>query len=388
MPKAAYCFIFVCLFTAAATAAQPTRPRLAATPPPSIADTPSRDQKRPPVLQDNSIVPPSPTAVPKTQQPDGDDVISVETNLVTTAVSVLDRSGRFIAGLKERDFRIFDNGVPQKVAWFQSEEQPFTIVLMIDTSPSTQYHIDQIHHAAAVFVNQLRPRDKVMVVAFDHRFRILAEPTSDREALYEAIYRSQFGRGTSLYDAIDRVANLDMINATGRKAVVLFTDGVDTTSRFADLESTIAATDETDALFYPIRYDTQDRFGIDAILAGFPIQVPPEVIWRIRRRSVAQYEKGQSYLRTLAENSGGRMFEADTITNLEASFSGIAEELRRQYSVGYYPEVSGEPGERRRIKIEVAKAPKAVIRSKTSYLVREKQESKPEVPAGGVPASR
>ena len=77
---------------------------------------------------------------------------------------MLDRAGRFIPGLKEKDFKIFDNDVQQKITYFQSEEQPFTVILLIDVSPSTKYKMDEIHFAATTFVNQLRPVDKVMVV--------------------------------------------------------------------------------------------------------------------------------------------------------------------------------------------------------------------------------
>src|SRR5688500_15751928 len=129
---------------------------------------------------------------PPPPPPANDEVIKVETTLVTTPVSVLDRNGRFIAGLKQKDFKILENGVPQKITYFQSEEKPFTVILMIDTSPSTTYHIDEIHFAAVTFVNQLRPTDKVMVAAFDQRLKLLTpEPTSDRQLLYEAIYKAQ-----------------------------------------------------------------------------------------------------------------------------------------------------------------------------------------------------
>lgn len=291
----------------------------------------------------------------------------------------MDRNGRFIPGLRKKDFKIFENGIQQKITYFQSEEQPFTVVLMIDISPSTKYHIDEIHFAALTFVNQLRPNDKVMVVAFDQRFRMLTEPTTERQKLYAAIYKAQFGSGTSLYDAVDHVANLDLINIPGRKAVVIFTDGVDTTSRRADYQSSIAAVEEIDALLYPIRYNTQrsgDGNGLATNLPGF--QLPPGMMVRLGRgQSAAEYEKGRLYLETLASNSGGRLFDADTITNLEASFAGVAEELRRQYSVGYYPDDTGEPGDRRRVKIQVAR-PKVVVRAKTSYIIRQGRKNEAE----------
>ena len=202
----------------------------------------------------------SPPAAPKPTPPPDDEIIKVTTDLVTTPVSVLDRNGRFIAGLRQKDFKIFENGVEQKISYFQSSEMPFTVILLIDISPSTRYKMEEIHFAAVTFVNQLRPVDKVMVVAFDSRIRVLTdEPTSEKQKILGAIYKANFGSGTSLYEAVSFVTDLDMIKVPGRKAVVLFTDGVDTTSPQASFESTIASTQEVDALIYPIRYNTQQR---------------------------------------------------------------------------------------------------------------------------------
>lgn len=328
---------------------------------------------------------PPPTAPP----PANDEVIKVTTDLVTTPVSVLDRNGRFIAGLKQKDFKIFENGVPQKITLFQSEEQPFTVVLLIDISPSTRYKMDEIHYAAVTFVNQLRPMDKVMVVAFDQRVRVLTEePTSEKTKLYAAIYKATFGGGTSLYDAVNWVTDLDMIKVSGRKAVVLFTDGVDTTSRVASFESTLNSVQEVDALMYPIRYDTMLAAGVVSTATGAPTRLPDDIAAMMAARGIAidprafrvmgrgsspaEYARGKLYLEKLAENSGGRMFEATDIKNLEEAFAGVAEELRRQYSIGYYPEQEGRPGERRSVKIRVTR-PNVVVRAKSGYIIRQPQ---------------
>jgi len=333
----------------------------------------------------------TPAKSPPTQSAD-DDIIKVTTDLVTTPVSVLDRNGRFISGLKKKDFKIYENGIPQEVTYFQSEEQPFTVVLMIDISPSTKYKMDEIHYAAVTFVNQLRPTDKVMVVAFDQRLRVLTEqPTAEKQKIYAAIYKANFGGGTSLYDAVNFVTDLDMINVTGRKAVVLFTDGVDTTSRQATFESTLTAVQEVDALIYPIRYNTQNA-GVVSAVTGAPVSLPPDMAALMAARGIsidpralkggargtspAEHAKGKLYLEKLAENSGGRIFEATDIKNLETSFAGIAEELRRQYSIGYYPEQEGKPGERRSVKIKITR-PNVVVRAKSGYVIRQMRSWKP-----------
>jgi Ca-activated chloride channel homolog len=352
-----------------------TRSRTSRQKPTIQNDTPT--EKQAPGLGDSSIVPPPPPppgAKKKEEQP---EIIRIDTDLVTTPVSVMDRNGRFIPGLRKKDFKIFENGVQQDITYFQSEETPFTVILMIDTSPSTKYHIDEIHWAALTFVNQLRPADQVMVIAFDQRTKVLCEPTNDKKTLYAAIYKANFGSGTSLYDAVDAVSNLEMVNTPGRKAVVIFTDGVDTTSRRASYQSTVAGVEEIDALFYPIRYNTQQQMNAGGPqIAGLP-GFPQGMGVRMRGGSEAEYARGKSYLEALATNSGGRIFEADTLTNLEASFSGVAEELRRRYSVGYYANTDRVPGERKSIKIQVAR-PGSVVRSKTNYVVKQKREEPPD----------
>ena len=341
-----------------------------------------------------SVLAQTPTPTPKPIPGLNDDeVIKVATDLVTTPVSVLDRDGRFIPGLKKKDFQIYEDGVAQEITYFQTEEQPFTVILMIDISPSTKYRMDEIHYAAVTFVNQLRPADKVMVVAFDQKVRILTpEPTGDKQAIFAAIYKATFGSGTSLYEAVNAVSELETMRVAGRKAIVLFTDGVDTTSKTATYDSTLAASQESDALIYPIRYNTENM-GVISTTSGQPVELPEDIAAMMRARGIAidprmmggngqkgsspaEYAKGKAYLEKLAENSGGRIFEATSAQNLEASFAGVAEELRRQYSIGYYPSKDGQPGEHRSVKIKV-NIPKAVVRAKSGYVIKRTQSRKP-----------
>lgn len=381
------CFVVLPVFSQTGGAA---RPRASATPT-LKNDTPSNRTNRPPALKGgNSQKPPISTKAATEEE----GVVTVETNLITTPVSVLDRNGRFIPKLQKKDFKIFEDGVPQTIEMFQSSEMPFTVVLMIDISPSTRLKIDEIHYAAITFVNQLRPADRVAVVAFDQRVRLLCEPTTDKQVLYSAIYKAQFGSGTSLYDAVDAVAASDVISASGRKAIVIFTDGVDTTSRRATFESSVAGIEEIDALIYPIRYNTLDPAitckPLDPALLAQLSQREIAVIMRMRSgranggygrgSSCEEYERGKNYLTALAETSGGRLFDTETVTNLEVAFSGVAEELRRQYSVGYYSNREGQPGDRKQIKITVARPPKAIVRSKKTYIVKEKEGEKAAEP--------
>jgi VWFA-related protein len=239
-----------------------TRPRVSSTPAPAtIMNEPERGKfpSAPPVLTGRGTYPVATPTPPAGE----DEVIRVETNLVTMPVSVLDRDGRFISGLQQRDFKIFENGVEQRIDYFQSVEQPFTVVLMIDVSPSTEFQINEIQQAAVSFVNQLRPSDRVMVIAFDQDVHVLSPPTNNRNQLRNAIYSTQFGNGTSLYEAVDDVLRRQLSHIDGRKAVVIFSDGVDTTSRRSGYDETLRTTEEADALFYTIRYDTSSEMGVN-----------------------------------------------------------------------------------------------------------------------------
>ena len=371
-----------------------SRPRVAPTPaPPAIAGDSGQPtvQSAPPVLRGGSSRPSgqaAPTPTPA-RIDDPNEIIKVETNLVTMPVSVLDRDGRFISGLQKNDFQIFENGTQQKIEYFQSVETPFTVVMLIDVSPSTSFQIEQIQNAAITFLDKLRPNDRVMVIAFDEHIHVLTPITSDRNMLRRAIRTTEFGDGTSLYEAVDYTLNRELNNIQGRKAVVLFTDGVDTTSRRATFDSTLRDSEEADALFYTLRYDTSHDAnsgwgggggygngggGWGGILGQIIMGGGGGGYGRRGgggwggRGMGNEYAKGKQYLEGLAQNSGGREFEAGSMYDIDAAFSGIAEELRRQYSIGYYPDKVGQVGERRQIKIRVMR-PEVVVRAKTSYIV-------------------
>jgi VWFA-related protein len=314
-----------------------------------------------------------------------DEVLKVETNLVTIPVSVYDRNGLYIPGLKKEDFKIFEDGKEQEIAYFGTTDKPFTVVLLIDTSESTSYKIEEIHNAAIAFVDQLKPQDSVMVIEFSESVKVRTEPTSDREAIYKAIRKTNFGGGTSLYDAVDFSLRKRLNKIPGRKAIVLFTDGVDTTSSRATYDSTVDVAEEADALIFPIYFNT----FFDAIGGGGGTGIPNvnsgqigSILGNQRGASAAEYRLGRAYLNELAAYTGGRVFRPEaTPGGLTAAFEGIAEELRRQYNIGYVPQDEGAPGQRKAIKVRVGR-PNIVVRSRDSYIVGAAGSSAaPAVPA-------
>src|SRR3954470_21429636 len=177
------------------------------------------------------------------------DVGRVNTSLVTVPVSVMDRDGKYIPTLGRDDFHIFEDGVEQRVAYFATVDKPFSVILLIDTSRSTDFRLEDIQDAAIAFVNQLKPEDKVTIISFDDDIDVLTRATSDRNEMVRAIRRTRTGGGTRLYEAVHRAISRELKTGEGRKAVVLFTDGVDTTSRGSSYESTVREAEEADALF-------------------------------------------------------------------------------------------------------------------------------------------
>ncbi len=317
------------------------------------------------------------------EEVDAGDIIKVDTTLVTIPVSVMDRDGRYVPNLQKEEFRVWEDGVEQEVAFFQSVDKPFSVVLMLDTSPSTQFRLEDIQDAAISFVNQLRNDDRVMVVSFNDDIRILSEFTTDRRRLERAIEHARTDDGTRLYDAVDMVINQQLSRVQGRKAIVLFTDGVDTTSRRASYESNMMDAQELDALIYPVQYDTSQDMNAGQIPIGPQIDIFGTILGTIlgggrrgghgggypSRRGTGRgdYELGNQYLMELANNTGGREYHADSLQNMSYAFGNVAEELRRQYSIGYYPKRPPQPGQRRQIRVR-ARQPNLAVRSRDSYI--------------------
>ncbi|NNF00973.1 MAG: VWA domain-containing protein [Pyrinomonadaceae bacterium] len=290
---------------------------------------------------------------------DDGDTIKINSSLVTIPVTVSDSaSGDYISNLEKSDFRIFEDGVEQEIAYFGVSDKPITVILLIDTSPSTKYEIDEIQEAASVFVKQLKPQDRVEVIKFNEKIRVLTRATKKREKIFKAIGKARFDGGTSLYDAVEFSLEERLKKVNGRKAIVLFTDGVDTTSRNAFYDDNVGQVEKSDTVVFPIFYDTYLK----------------EVRKKKRShiRELAERKLGKMYLDDLASLSGGRVIEpALTPGGLNNAFKTIAEELSHQYSIGYYPIEEGKPGERKNLKVRIYR-PGLDIRARDNYIVKER----------------
>ena len=200
---------------------------------------------------------PSPPPVEdKVESQDPQEVLKTDTNLVTVPVIAVNSDGVYIPDLTKAEFGVEEDGVKQEISFFATVTEPFHVVLMLDTSASTREKLSLIRQAAIAFVDQLQPEDRVKVISFDDEVRDLNEFTGDRAVLQSAINRTAPGQRTKIYDAFE-LALSSIRKIQGRKAIVLFSDGVDWHSDNASFDGTLQSLDEEGVVVYPIRYETR-----------------------------------------------------------------------------------------------------------------------------------
>ena len=414
-----------------ANAPAPSRPQPSQPPtsgPPVLRRPPSTDSRNPdngnntsgdrsrgapPVLQrpsdprDQSNRPTQPNAQERQdagQQSNDDEVVKLEATLVNIPLLVSDRAGRYIPQLSKNDFTLYEDGVQQEIASFGSEEVPFNVVLMLDVSPSVQGNVSDIQDAALAFVRQLRSQDRVMVVSFDRSTNFLTDFTSDRRQLESAIRSVSVGSGTSVYDAVYETVSRRMRHIEGRKALILFSDGEDTTSSHASYDDAISVVSESDVLVYGLRYPgSSGNIQINPWprnpIPDFPFPLPFPWPFPRRRRGpftsgsfTSSHLSGNDYMTTAATTTaqsrgrrgrghgnggdfmadltaagGGPVYDAEQIGDLSRLASRIADELRHVYVVSYYPTNALSNGGFRSIRVRVRNRDDIAVRHRRGY---------------------
>ncbi len=307
------------------------------------------------------------------QKAKDDQVIRVNVDMVSLPVVVTDKVGRRITDLKKEDFQVFENGTKQEISGFAATDEPIQVVLMLDTSGSTETDLAKIQNAAIDFVNQLHPDDEVAVISFADDVRMQEDFTIDRDKNEYGIKKTRTGDWTVLYEAVWLGLEDVLKPIKERKALVLFTDGVDTRSTKASAGETLDLSKETEATIYCVYYDTEYAVNrrsaksvLDPTYPRFPTPYPTAIPGAGSTRE--EYQIGRSYLSSLAENSGGLML--DGMTNLDNAFAQVAKELASQYSIGYYSTDSRHDGKFRKVQVKVNK-PGLIARTKKGYYAKK-----------------
>jgi len=246
----------------------------------------------------------------------------VDVDVVQVTATVTDESGHFVRGLTRQDFRLYEDGKPQSVTSFFSENVPTEMIVAVDVSGSMTDAMPKVKESVKGFLTAIRPADRVTLLGFNDSVFTLARPTVDLAARLKAIDRLAPWGGTALYDVVVQAFDL-LGRQTGRRALVVFTDGEDLNSR-VPIEVAERRLEASDAVMYPIGQGRAPR------LASL-----------------------KTVLERLARKSGGRAFFGESVDQLDAVFADIIDELSNQYLLGYVPRDLTRDGRWRTLKVEV-----------------------------------
>ena len=341
------------------------------------------------------------------EEVDEGDVVRVDTQLVSVPAVVTDSTGRPLSGLRAENFQLLEDGQPQTIANFGTTDAPFEIALLLDTSGSTREDVGLIQQAANSFVSALRTGDRVGVVAFNQTqtgrepiagVEVLSPLTSDRTALTKAIGNIGSSNGTPYYDALEKVADVIFHNPptdqVRRRAVVALTDGVDSASN-SDFGSAKLKLSQAGIACYFIQVNTED-FVEDRLMKDCQddgrLALSQRQLQRYRqifvprakaedytnfcqmgpfeRMSISRelYNLARREMNDLAKASGGRTFNATSLSDARAAFARVAADIGTLYSLGYYPTNKARDGKFRSIHLMVkGLKDKTEIRSRDGY---------------------
>ena len=273
----------------------------------------------------------------KAQDANDDAPIKIDTLLLTMPLTVSDKNGRNIPGLKKENFSIFQNGEEQDIEFFFNEEAPMNVAILIDTSASTEKVLDKLQKAARDFVKILRPEDKGVIVSFDYRTVFLSELTADKKKLSKAIDQTAVTdkAGSDMNDAVLQIVKKYFAAFKGRKAVIALTDGM-VIKQAVSSQQVIDVLRKSDTVFYPVIFKTKS-YSEAMLRAAANKQRKPMSI---------------EILEIVAQETAGKFYEKD-VTDLKAAFQSIAEELKNQYLLGFYPQNTETGKSSADIRIEV-----------------------------------
>jgi VWFA-related protein len=289
---------------------------------------------------------------------DEDDIIRVDTSLVSLNVSVFNNKVKSFVGMLDKDdFRIFENGHEESIAYFATTEVPFDLVLLIDLSGSTADKRDLIRKSTQRFVEAARPADRLAIITFADTTEVVCPLTADRTRLIESAKRIEGTGGTRLWDALkftlDHVVGPRTLGR--RRAIVLMTDGVDNALgaggagseiSFADLLEAVRKSDE---LIIPIYLDTERGH---AYLNSYMKRI---------------YENARRTLALLAQESGGPYYTARKIGDLNGVYDQVMNDLGKVYSLGYKPTNEKRDGSWRPVMVQIPNRPDVSARFRPGY---------------------
>ncbi len=280
------------------------------------------------------------------QQPD-QPVFRSSVRTVPIYATVIDSTGRLVPGLEQSDFTVLDNNKPAEMLLFSNESQPFTAVVMLDTSASMTANLKLLNRAAEQFLLRLLPVDRAQVGAFNDKIQLSGTFTNDRDELIGALNDLYFGNPTRLNDAI--ATSLDALKGVdGRRVILVFTDGEDTSSRLGFKTVQERARDE-EVMVYSIGLESEYFNGMRVVRS-----------------------RPSRDLRKISDETGGGYFELQKTDELAPTFTRVAQELRSQYLIGFAPVALDNRVHKLEVKVN---KPGMTVRARKSYLAAPDKSS-------------
>jgi VWFA-related protein len=312
------------------------------------------------------------------QQDDPGEVVTVNTALVQLNVGVVDGQGRAVTNLSRGDFSVYEDDVLQPITDFEPTAAPFSLVLLLDMSGSTQTFRPTLKQAAYRFLDALAPEDRVAVIAFNEKTKTLADFTTDRRKVAKSIEYAEGKGETHFYEAL-RFA-LQQLGKEGkrRKAIVVLTDGIDTEMRKQDRDAAASAHNNEEAL---ASVKPNASAALNAVLSAadrqgvtiYPLALPsgdPKRLPFVEPVQAAIYGSARARMQTLADRTGGRLNEIKRLEDLGYIYNGVAADLRTLYTIVYHPKNTDAPAGRwRAIRIAVSR-PELLAHTRPGYFGR------------------
>jgi Ca-activated chloride channel family protein len=268
-----------------------------------------------------------------------DEVIKVESSLVVLNATITDVRGNFIAGLKQTQFKILEDGREQEIAFFEAEKTPFAAMILLDTSGSMESRISMARAAAINFLDGLRIEDVAAIYNFDSKVSLVQDFSNSRD-IVPGVFELKANGMTVLNDAIYQAARELAKRPEKRKAIIVLSDGADTKSKFTG-DKALKAALAAGATLYTIDMSALDQVSQERMAS-------------------------QGALKNFAEKSGGLFVSASGGVAMRQAFKNIVEELGVQYTLGYQPSNSKKDGKWRAIEMKVAR-PNLNLRTRKGY---------------------
>lgn len=305
-----------------------------------------------------------------------DDPIRVDSTVVKLNVGVVDASGRSITNLNGSDFSIYEDGVKQEISRFEATTAPFSVVMLLDMSGSTLGFRQVIQQSATRFIDALSPEDRIAVVEFSEKANLLNDFTTDRRPVVNSI-RVANGRGkTNLFKALDFALTKLSKETTRRKAIIVLTDGGDSSVREDDrdllqkvpedqlaeridpaknatLQNTLSRSDAQGVTIYPL-----------ALPTGDPAKLADPTPFQI-----ALFQAARSRLKIIADRTGGSMHTINRLEEMGKLYAVVAAEMRTLYTLEYQPTNEKRDGKWRAITISTTD-PDLISRTRQGYFAR------------------